>query len=57
MFAQNFAIGVHFDTNLFAFFVDDGFKVGAPLSPNEQLFRFWLRLGQPAVPPPARRNC
>jgi hypothetical protein len=32
--AQHFAVGIHFDTSLFAIFLDDSFEVGALLPIN-----------------------
>src|SRR5206468_6078854 len=44
MFAQHFASGVHFDTNLFAVLVDNGFKVGALFLPADNCCAFCFGL-------------
>jgi hypothetical protein len=45
VFAQHLALRVHFDANLLAFLIDNGFKVGALFLPadNGSAFGFGLR--------------
>ena len=44
MFAQHFAAGIHFDTNLLSLLVDHGFKVGALFFPADNCSAFCLSL-------------
>src|SRR4029077_11102763 len=45
VFAQHFAVRIHFDANLLAVLVDDGFKVGALLLPADNRSAFGFCLG------------
>src|SRR5436309_13848691 len=45
VFAQHFAIRIHFHANLLSILLDDGFKVGAFLFPTDNSSALGLRLG------------
>src|SRR5947208_3992629 len=45
VFAQHFAIRIHFDANLLAILLNDGFKVGALLFPTDNCSAFSFCLG------------
>ncbi|PYJ20277.1 MAG: hypothetical protein DME92_10130 [Verrucomicrobia bacterium] len=48
--AQHFAVRVHFDADLLAILLDDGFKVGALLFPADYCPAFGFGLGSVFLP-------